>query len=95
MQDFVPIMMGVYLVVVSLLAIKLTVSDKRAARKGSWRIKEKTLLFVACLGGSIAMLVTMLSIRHKTKHAKFMVGIPVIIALQTAAVLLRCYIELN
>jgi len=61
--------------------------DKGAAKKHRWRTKESTLLIIAALGGSVAMLLTMLIIRHKTKHAKFMVGIPLIIALQAAAVL--------
>lgn len=50
------------------------------------RIPEATLLLISALGGSVAMLLTMLSIRHKTKKAKFMVGIPLIIVLQVAAV---------
>ena len=47
---------------------------------------EKTLLIIAALGGSIAMLITMRTIRHKTQHMKFMVGIPAIIVLQCALV---------
>ena len=78
--------MGVYLAVISLLAILLTAYDKHAAKLGSWRVKERTLIFVSVIGGSIAMLLTMRLIRHKTKHAKFMVGIPLIIVLQIVAV---------
>lgn len=78
---------GMYLAVVSLWAVCLTLHDKRAARRGSWRVRERTLLFVSIIGGSVAMFVTMRMIRHKTKHAKFMFGIPVIIILQIAAVL--------
>lgn len=75
-----------YLAVIGLVAIIMTVYDKRAASKGGWRVKERSLLIVAALGGSVAMLATMRIIRHKTKHAKFMVGIPVIIVLQIAMV---------
>ena len=77
----------IYLVVISLWAIILTVHDKHAARRGAERVRERTLLFVSAFGGSVAMLVTMHLIRHKTRHAKFMVGIPAIILLQIAAVL--------
>lgn len=73
---------AVYLAAISLLAVILTVHDKRAARQHKWRVRENTLLLIAALGGSVAMLVTMQIIRHKTKHAKFMAGIPVIIVLQ-------------
>ena len=73
---------AMYLAAISLLAIILTIHDKRAAQQRKWRVRESTLLLIAALGGSVAMLLTMHIIRHKTKHAKFMVGIPVIIMLQ-------------
>ena len=77
-----------YLVAVNLLAVALTVYDKKAAgRVGQRRIREQTLLMISVIGGSVAMLLTMRYIRHKTKHAIFMAGIPVIIVLQVAAVL--------
>ena len=73
-----------YFAAISLLAVIITVYDKRAAQKKKWRVRESTLLLIAALGGSVAMLLTMQIIRHKTKHSKFMVGIPVIIAAQIA-----------
>ena len=76
--------LAIYFIGISLYAVGLTLHDKRAARKNLWRIKERTLLLVSALGGSVAMLATMSIIRHKTKHAKFMIGIPVIIILQIA-----------
>ena len=72
----------VYLTTMSLFSIFLTIRDKDAARRGLWRVKESTLLLVSALGGSVAMLVTMRLIRHKTKHVKFMYGIPAIIVIQ-------------
>jgi len=75
-----------YLAAISLIAIIATVLDKRAAKKQQWRIKEITLICISILGGSVAMLLTMRLIRHKTKHAKFMVGLPVIILLQAIAI---------
>jgi uncharacterized membrane protein YsdA (DUF1294 family) len=80
------IFIALYLAAVSMLAIILTTHDKSAARRHKWRVRESTLLLIAALGGSIAMLITMRIIRHKTKHAKFMIGIPVMIAVQIAAV---------
>ena len=87
MRENVLFYIGIYLTVVSLWAAFLTLHDKRAARRGAWRVKERTLLLVSAIGGSIAMLMTMRMIRHKTKHAKFMVGIPVIIVVQTVVIL--------
>ncbi len=64
--------------------------EKKNAKKNSpqpqRRVPENTLLAIAALGGSVAMLITMRTIRHKTQHAKFMLGIPVIIVLQCALV---------
>ncbi len=71
----------------SLLAVVFTVADKRRARRGKWRVSESTLFLLAALGGSGAMLVTMRLIRHKTKHKRFMIGLPVIIVLQSALLL--------
>ncbi len=74
-----------YFATVGLLAVVLTVYDKSAAKKGKRRVKERTLLIISVLGGSAAMLLTMLAIRHKTRHMKFMLGTPLILALQIAA----------
>ncbi|MEE0843433.1 MAG: DUF1294 domain-containing protein [Ruminococcus sp.] len=74
----------IYLALISLIAVILTVSDKRRARKHKYRIRESVLLLFSALGGSLAMFITMLLIRHKTNHMKFMLGIPLIIVIQLA-----------
>ena len=72
----------------SLVSIIVTIYDKIAAKKlPKHRTRESSLIILSVLGGSVAMLATMLLIRHKTKHAKFMVGIPLIIILQLAALI--------
>ena len=76
--------LAAYGVAVSLIAVVLTVADKRRARRGQWRISEATLLFTAALGGSAAMLVTMRLVRHKTRHRKFMWGLPAMLLVQAA-----------
>ena len=73
-----------YLAVISIIAIILTVSDKRRAVKHKYRIRESVLLLFSALGGSVAMFITMLMINHKTRHVKFMLGIPLIIVAQIA-----------
>ena len=75
-----------YLVLINIAAACLTVWDKRRAKKNGWRVRESTLLLVAILGGSLAMYGVMKKIRHKTKHKKFMIGLPVIFLLQVALV---------
>ena len=85
MQEYAHIIIIIYLAVISLVAIIMTLYDKHAARNRKRRVAESTLILVSVLGGSVAMLLTMRYIRHKTKHATFMVGIPVIIVLQIVA----------
>ena len=81
----------IYLAVISLVSMITTAWDKHCAKRDMWRVPEKTLIIMSILGGSVAMYVTMKTIRHKTKHPKFMVGIPVIIFLQVAAVAAMWY----
>ena len=77
----------IYIAVISALSLVVTVYDKIAAKKmPRHRTREATLLIMSALGGSVAMLLTMLVIRHKTKHVKFMLGIPLIIILQVGVV---------
>ncbi len=76
----------IYLAAISLIAVIMTVSDKSRARKHKRRIAEKTLFWTAVLGGSAAMYITMLSVRHKTKHKRFMIGLPLIMIFQAAAI---------
>lgn len=81
-MDFVLYFILIYLAIINLVSIIVTISDKRRSIKNKWRIKEKTLITLSLLGGSVSMYITMRLIRHKTKHLKFMIGIPVIIVLQ-------------
>lgn len=81
----------IYLAVISLISFIVTAWDKFCAKRDMWRVPEKTLLILSALGGSVAMYITMKTIRHKTRHPKFMVGIPVIIFLQAAAIAALIY----
>ncbi|HHT54915.1 MAG TPA: DUF1294 domain-containing protein [Clostridiales bacterium] len=84
-EDAVRYLPYIYLFVISLLTVAFTCYDKAASKKlPGRRVPEATLLFMALIGGSVAMYVTMRTIRHKTQHAKFMIGIPAIILLQLA-----------
>lgn len=77
----------IYLAIINIFAAVLTVFDKLRAIHHGRRVREATLLLVAALGGSPAMLVFMLMIRHKTRKPKFMVGIPLILLAQIAVVI--------
>ena len=75
----------IYLLIINALGYTLMLVDKWKARHNRWRIPEATLMTVAALGGSVGSLIGMYTVRHKTKHPKFTLGIPLILAVQLAA----------
>ena len=76
-----------YLLLINAVGLLLMLVDKFKAKKNLWRIPEAPLMTVAALGGSLGSLLGMYTVRHKTKHVKFTVGIPAILNLQIALVL--------
>ena len=73
-----------YLLIINALGMLLMIVDKSHARKKMRRISEINLFTIAFLGGSFGILFTMIIIRHKTRHKKFSIGLPLIIACQIA-----------
>ena len=72
----------VYLLLVNLIAFALMGIDKSKAKRGAWRIPEKSLFLSAIIGGSIGAILGMQFFRHKTKHWYFQYGMPLILVLQ-------------
>ncbi len=83
--DILKILLVLYIVVANIAAIAVTIHDKKAARKHQRRVPERTLLITAALSGCVSMYITMKIIHHKTKHPKFMLGIPAIFVLEVIA----------
>lgn len=73
-----------YLILINLIGFLSMGLDKSKARRGKWRIKERTLFLIALVGGSTGSLCGMFFFRHKTKHRSFVIGIPAILILQAA-----------
>lgn len=71
-----------YLLIVNAATFILMLVDKIKAKKKLWRIRESTLILSAVIGGSIGVLAGMYTFRHKTKHLKFTVGVPLIMGAQ-------------
>lgn len=71
-----------YLLTVNAIGFLLMLGDKRMAQKKLWRIPESTLMMAAIIGGSVGCLIGMYTFRHKTRHLKFTLGIPAILAAQ-------------
>lgn len=76
-----------YLILINAIGLLLMHIDKQKAKKGAWRIPEATLMGIAAVGGSLGILAGMHLCRHKTKHLKFLLGVPGILVLQVAAIL--------
>lgn len=74
--------LAIYLLLVNAAGFLLMHIDKQKAIRKKWRIPEATLMTVAALGGSIGALAGMYTFHHKTRHPKFYIGIPLILAVQ-------------
>ena len=85
--SFAVIAIAAYILIISIVSVIATIRDKSCAKKGKWRLPEKTLFILSALGGSAAMYITKKAIRHKTQHKRLMIGIPVIMAVQALLIL--------
>ena len=74
-----PLNVIIYLLSINLIGIFAMYIDKRKAKYGKWRISEKTLIFIALLGGAIGTIAGMYWFRHKTQKLKFTLGFPTIL----------------
>ena len=77
-----------YLFIINLLGFSLMGIDKSRAKKRLWRIPESTLFIVAIIGGSIGSIIGMKKFHHKTKHWYFVYGMPAILIIQIAAIVM-------
>lgn len=83
-----------YVIVINIVGFFMMGLDKLKARKHRRRISERALFIVSIVGGSVGAMAGMYTFRHKTRHAKFVMGIPVIIAAQIiVGVLIRMRIQ--
>ena len=70
-----------YLLIMNFLTWVIYGLDKGRAKSGKWRIPERTLLILAAIGGSVGALIGMLMFRHKTRKAKFVILVPVLLVI--------------
>lgn len=74
-----------YLAVINGIALVVCGWDKFCAIRHRWRVPERTLLLLAAVGGSVGMLLGMILFHHKVSKKKFILGVPLMLALQIAA----------
>ena len=77
----------IYLLIMNAAGFLVMTADKLFAKSGAWRVPERNLLGLAAMGGSIGVWLAMYTVRHKTKHTKFVIGVPLILAIQIGFVL--------
>lgn len=76
-----------YLAIINAAAFLLMLVDKICAIKKWWRIPERVLLGFAAVGGSLGAWISMYTFRHKTKHKRFSIGIPLFFLVHIALIL--------
>ena len=74
--------MAALLVLMNLLSFALMGIDKLKAKRGSWRVPEKTLFLVTALFGALGGTLGMRLFRHKTKHWYFKLGFTALLVVQ-------------
>lgn len=68
-----------YFALWSVIAFFAMRHDKHLAKRRGHRTPENTLMFFAFAGGALGAWLGMYAFRHKTKHAGFVVGVPLLL----------------
>ncbi|MDD3304225.1 MAG: DUF1294 domain-containing protein [Clostridia bacterium] len=77
-MNYIFILIG-YVLLINLIAFLTMLYDKKQAEKHDYRISEKALFILALLLGGIGIYAGIYVFRHKTRHKKFTIGIPIVI----------------
>lgn len=80
----------IYLITINIIGFLAMYIDKQKAKKGRWRIPEKTLFIITALGGGIGTIAGMYTFRHKTQKIAFVVGFPVITIFEIISIIYFC-----
>lgn len=71
-----------YILIINLYGILIMYYDKSKSRKNQWRIPEARIFLISFILGSLGILLGMYLFRHKTKHMKFTLGVPLMLVIQ-------------
>ncbi len=78
--------MNCYLILINIITFAVFGFDKLRAVRQKWRVRERTLFVLALIGGSPGALLGMIVFRHKIRKRAFVIGIPLILAVQAAVI---------
>lgn len=76
-----------YFIIINIIGFLIMYIDKQKAKKGRWRIPERTLFIVTALGGGIGTIAGMKVFRHKTQKVAFVIGFPLITILEIITII--------
>ncbi|MGN8645740.1 DUF1294 domain-containing protein [Gracilibacillus sp. HCP3S3_G5_1] len=79
--------MFIYATIINSLSLWTMWIDKRKARNNKWRIPESRIWLLAIIGGALGATIGMHLFRHKTKHTLFVIGLPILMIMQSALVI--------
>lgn len=72
----------ILIIIINIVGFSMAGIDKQRSIKRMWRIPEKNFYFVSIIGGCPGVYLGFIVFRHKTKHLKFMLGLPFIFVIQ-------------
>ena len=68
-------------IVWNMAVFRLVGLDKERAKRKNWRIRERTFFLAALFFGAAGVLAGMYVYRHKTLHATFVMGMPIMLVI--------------
>lgn len=82
-----------YLMIINFYSFYMMYKDKLRAKHGRWRVSERELFILSLLFGSLGVLLGMKFFRHKTRHIKFKVFVPMILIIQIILIILLLNVQ--
>ncbi|MCI5675268.1 MAG: DUF1294 domain-containing protein [Firmicutes bacterium] len=79
------------LLIINIIAFLAFGYDKFQAKRDGWRVPEKTLLIFCLFFGAIGGFLGMKIFRHKTMTPIFLLGVPILMAVQLVILSLLFY----
>lgn len=83
----------IYFIIINIIGLLAMYIDKQKAKKGKWRIPERTLFIITALGGGIGTISGMYLFRHKTQKIAFVIGFPLITILEIICIIYFAFIK--
>ena len=72
----------IYISIINIISFLVMYYDKKRSIKHKWRVPESRLFLYASIFGSLGIWIGMYIFRHKTKHVRFVLGVPIILVIQ-------------